>query len=974
MIISLLSRWEHATGPSSGPSAVRKQRLRFNAAAIAIALVLTALSWGSGVHAEESFQEKLTRGILAEESRQDLQSAVAIYSEIIRSADQQRGAIASTLYRLAETQRRLGQTNEADRNYRRLVTEYPESTNLVQLARRQLSSSSPGTTGPASPVAEEELLLQQEIAIADKVLDQTRKMVATGTAGQDSLWKAERDVLQLKRQLAAFRGRHQVIELTSAPAGASPDTAPEDPETREIARLKKLFTNSPDLINASSPSGPPELTRAVSTNYPGVVEYLISIGADVNGMDEKGWTPLAQAASTGNKLIVDLLLKAGASPNPSTPGHTAPLHQAIGFGHKIIAETLIKAGAALDGFGGFQAGERISMVNSTPLGIAIFFRHPAMVDLLVRAGADVNHPLWDPSDKRSRTLTEPRYPITLAANRHDWDKSETLPANRGDWKITELLLDHGANPNPDGVSVLAYASFAPPALWDKLLAKGCKLDLESDAAPTPLNAAVLNSRPEFVAWLLDHGADVNWSDAKGETLVLHAIRRIPNSNEPGDRKGALAVLEELLKRKPILEPRTTSHYPPLAVAVDKGVPEAVDMLLQAGANPDPTLDSFLPLTFAVLKNSQIVGEDRWRIFRALIEAGANPSARTSDSDLLWFVVGRNFDIRYVDLLLKKGANPNQRSDNGLSLLDWLQTFYLNPRITPTPEASRIERAKAIKALLIAAGAREDFPDFDTIKVARASTHFSEVAFRRFGPADRNSFTLVELLAVSYGYLYAPARVDRRDPNDGTASRGDGFQPSPRLMMIRGSNKDTAALRFPAWEKVAIYRYTGAPGQEEKSIIPVNVAALISGANTNDVPLQWGDVVEIPERDHALSDTQAGPEGLPGILDRYLPRNVRFRFNGVDTICALLKQPPQTSDTASGVPGGVRPVYPGSRTLANVLRIPGLVRLSSDLSRIQLRRKTRSESWEATLDCSAPDAGTDIWLQEGDIIEVPEKSK
>ena len=66
-------------------------------------------------------------------------------------------------------------------------------------------------------------------------------------------------------------------------------------------------------------------------------------------------------------------------------------------------------------------------------------------------------------------------------------------------------------------------------------------------------------------------------------------------------------------------------------------------------------------------------------------------------------------------------------------------------------------------------------------------------------------------------------------------------------------------------------------------------------------------------------------------------------------------------------------YPGNSTLAQVLQIPGLIRLSSDLTRVQISRRNSATTWETILDCSARGAGSDIWLQEGDQIEVPKMS-
>jgi len=85
--------------------------------------------------AADPLTESFQRGILAEESRRDLGAAAASYAEVIRLADAQRELVATALFRLAEVRCRLGQTNEAEADYRRLLREYPEQTNLVGLAQ-----------------------------------------------------------------------------------------------------------------------------------------------------------------------------------------------------------------------------------------------------------------------------------------------------------------------------------------------------------------------------------------------------------------------------------------------------------------------------------------------------------------------------------------------------------------------------------------------------------------------------------------------------------------------------------------------------------------------------------------------------------------------------------------------------------------------------------------------------------------------
>lgn len=88
--------------------------------------------------AADSLTEAFQRGLLAEESQRDLKAAAAAYDEVVRQADSQRELVATALFRRAEAQRRLGWTNEALADYRRLVGEFAEQTNLTGLAASRL--------------------------------------------------------------------------------------------------------------------------------------------------------------------------------------------------------------------------------------------------------------------------------------------------------------------------------------------------------------------------------------------------------------------------------------------------------------------------------------------------------------------------------------------------------------------------------------------------------------------------------------------------------------------------------------------------------------------------------------------------------------------------------------------------------------------------------------------------------------------
>jgi hypothetical protein len=73
--------------------------------------------------------------------------------------------------------------------------------------------------------------------------------------------------------------------------------------------------------------------------------------------------------------------------------------------------------------------------------------------------------------------------------------------------------------------------------------------------------------------------------------------------------------------------------------------------------------------------------------------------------------------------------------------------------------------------------------------------------------------------------------------------------------------------------------------------------------------------------------------------------------------------------------------PPSFALWGVLQNSGLLRASSDLSRVKVKRAgSQAQAQELTLDCSSASSpgvdfwlrDGDFWLRDGDVVEVPER--
>jgi hypothetical protein len=251
------------------------------------------------------------------------------------------------------------------------------------------------------------------------------------------------------------------------------------------------------------------------------------------------------------------------------------------------------------------------------------------------------------------------------------------------------------------------------------------------------------------------------------------------------------------------------------------------------------------------------------------------------------------------------------------------------------------------------------PQLDRIQLRRPSAEYTATIFSK-GTNDYNHFTLLELIAVHYGFL--------------STKTGP-----PVLQQKFNLSSYTAegSLAFPSLEKIVIRR----PNEDGKgwNSVPVVVdlnrifqSSLTAGCP--DLDLQWGDVVEIAEADHPTKATWKGfPEEALSKLSNCLKRQIQVTVKGQTTNIVLEIRDSHTGHGAVVMGYNNEAWIPGFSLLAG-LDGTGLLRVSSDLSHVKVRRRNPAtgQDFELVLDCSNPGSPPNLWLRNGDAIEVPEK--
>jgi len=181
------------------------------------------------------------------------------------------------------------------------------------------------------------------------------------------------------------------------------------------------------------------------------------------------------------------------------------------------------------------------------------------------------------------------------------------------------------------------------------------INAPGDHRLTPLARAAVNGWLKVAAYLLDHAADVNAGVNSGASALYEAAGA-----------GNRAMVELLLSRGAEVNPQN-SQVPgavptPLAVAVSRGFPAVVEVLLAAKADMNaPDSDGNTPLHAAVANRQN-------KITQMLLAAGANPNVKNQPGSTPLMLAPGSASVDTLKQLLAAGADPNLTNNNGRTAL------------------------------------------------------------------------------------------------------------------------------------------------------------------------------------------------------------------------------------------------------------------------------------------------------------------
>jgi ankyrin repeat protein len=386
-----------------------------------------------------------------------------------------------------------------------------------------------------------------------------------------------------------------------------------------VARI--LVDNGAGLdINLANAQGLTPLVVAAQHGRTEVVRYLISVGADVSASNKKQQTAMHLAAHGGHTDTIRVLLTAKAPVQNATSNGKTPLMFASAAGYADVIDTLVRAGASPD----LQEIE-----DCTALYYASMHGHTAAVEMLLS-----HHALTESHSRRG-------------------DRALHIAAEKGHASIVGVLLDAGADLAAlrfDGLDALDIACHYDRA---DIIAPLLIYRAARDPATTQeaLYTAVCRGLDETVDVLVEAGADVNFTDGAGQSVLARAIRESKldavvaliakgSSVTSTDRFGAtplhraarlgnVEIAAELVNRGADLERGDKGGHTALHVACIYASPDMVRFLVEHDADLESLSEE---------KKTPIIlaGEHkRADVVQVLFESGACVGPAKNDSKVLF---------------------------------------------------------------------------------------------------------------------------------------------------------------------------------------------------------------------------------------------------------------------------------------------------------------------------------------------------
>lgn len=316
------------------------------------------------------------------------------------------------------------------------------------------------------------------------------------------------------------------------------------------AEIVELLLKAGADANFVASGGVTPLMIASRVGHPAVIEVLLKHEAEIDARERQGQTALMWASAAGNVQAVDLLIKHGADINAASKSTFTAMMFAARNGKLDVVQRLVAAGVDVNhAMQPKSSGGRNPRRGTSALLLAVESGHYELAMWLVEHGAD-------PNDQRSGYA--PLHSLTWTRKPKRGEDPDGDPPPRGSGNLTDLqfvraIVHAGADVNlrlkngSGGRAHLNHKGATPFLLAARtadmpylkvLMELGADPDIPNSEGCTPLMACAgvgvravgeeAGTEPEVLetlAFLIEHGADVNAVDENKETAMHGAAYR-----------------------------------------------------------------------------------------------------------------------------------------------------------------------------------------------------------------------------------------------------------------------------------------------------------------------------------------------------------------------------------------------------------------------------------------------------------------
>lgn len=723
----------------------------------------------------------------------------------------------------------------------------------------------------------------QEVAVAPAAPDAPgTDAVAAEPAGQEPPPVVPAEPLEPALYEAVRNGRvERALELLEA--GADPHALPDAGERDQrsltalaavlpdLRLLRALITRGVDLNNADAGLRPLlAATRDSWHGRPDAVTTLLANGADPRATDPDGNTPLHFAARSSDPGVAALLLDAAAELEVLNNEGWSPLGVASAAGNWRLARFLLERGARAEPTEGLPALLAAAAVeDDDPAGVALLLKHKARAEATGHGGRTALHEaalaghlavadalLSAGADPAARDALD-RQPVHEAARGGHLDLVERLLARLS----AEDLAAAALLPDDEGSDLLmrvAGLEGADPELLQRLIDAGADplrrddegrsaLDRALDARRWPLVAVLDPSRVipgggeetdtesgRAPLTLLREGLAEGLEDGLLEVAARLSPRELGALLHDGAAVLPAHQVEWLLARGANPEVRDGMGNTPLFDWLDRGMSAAapVRALLARGVSPAGAggLARFL---------GACAGNGRNRVPEAepfaleLLDRGADPFAAGPAGDPPLTLAVRLGWERLVTRLLESGADPDLRDSHGMGPLHLAAALAREPMLRQliahgaNPELLAADGQSPL-GVALSAGRRDlaDWLDWRGWPLPRRRLSASDIpAAAIVGDADAVRRLLELGLPVE--------AVDRQGCTALLRAAGGGHGALVDLLLARGANPSCSAATGATPLSAAVSMRRGAivdqllgAGAEIEQRLPDGLTALM----------------------------------------------------------------------------------------------------------------------------------------------------